>query len=84
MICPICEQRLAPNDKLVAEWFEPKQWWVLRHYKNYRVTHHDSAGGETVERQAYCGQANHPAIAQSTDSMRWQFGEPRDVDELLP
>ena len=29
--CPICKQKLAEKEYLIAYWYAPKNWWVLCH-----------------------------------------------------
>lgn len=30
--CPLCNRELGPTDRLVMEYYPPKDWWVFNHY----------------------------------------------------
>lgn len=46
-VCPICHTSLERGDLLLAEWYQPRRWWVLKHVKD---------GDE------WCVDADHPFV----------------------
>ena len=53
--CPICNQKLQPNDRLYVEWYEPCRWFVLHHER---------------DNENYCQQANHSSVQVLTQAFR--------------
>lgn len=33
-VCTICKNVLESGDELLAEWYQPKRWWILRHVRD--------------------------------------------------
>lgn len=60
-VCPICRQVVEEDDRLVAEWYEPCQWFVLKHYR---------------QNDMFCGVANHPLVMDATHQLRQQMVPP--------
>ena len=69
-ICPICQMRLGKNDRLIAEWSDQMQWFVLRHYKDVTTDEETVGGVKNFSGRTWCGHANHSAVRSLTTDWR--------------
>lgn len=69
-ICPICNEPLKEDDRLVAEWSDQMQWFVLRHYIQVTADSETVGGVKNFTARTWCGHANHSSIRDATVQMR--------------